>query len=544
MAINEWAQEIKNSFGDAVEILDMKWKNHLGIRVIEPNKVTDVAGKLKGLGFSQNLLITAIDWINDNKIEVVYHFNKMDSDAMAWIRTNIPRENPEIPSIWRIFRSAVIHEIETYDLMGVVFKGHPDLRRMFLPPDWNLPPPQRKDFDPKMARAYDWRSKVYNAYNPYQEVISKESDTIYYLSIGPQHPAMHGCWRVLLKCEGDTILEAWPEFGFVHRGIEKLAEYRTYEQISIFTDRFDYIASLAWNLTYAMAVEDLLGIEVPEVARWLRVALAEIQRIISHLTWLAAACADIGTFHSMFLYTIREREKMFDLLEMLCGARLTYTLTRIGGVGIFKHAETIPDGWFNKVLEVMKDFQKRMREYEEIVFSNETFYVRTRGIGIIKGKAAIEAGATGPVLRAAGIKYDVRKIAPYMVYDEIDFEIPTGTNGDVFDRWYVRFREMQESARIVEQVIEQMPKTGPLRVKVPPSKFKVSGEGFARTENPRGEAMIYIIGTGDDKPYRMRVRSPTLCNLFLTHYLLRGARIADLPAIIGSLDPSMGEVDR
>lgn len=297
-------------------------------------------------------------------------------------------------------------------------------------------------------------------------------------------------------------------------------------------------------MTYSLAAEDLLGVEVPERALWFRVILVEMQRIVSHLLWLAALMADLGTFHSMFLYPIREREKFLDLFEKASGARLTYSYIRIGGVGIFKHAEDIPESWFNDLRNVLTDFKHKVKEYLDMTEASESFHIRTENVGVLRGKAAIEAGATGPVLRAAGIKYDVRKIDPYLVYDQLDFEVPVGKRGDVYDRWWVRINEMLQSVRIIEQAIEEMPKQGPLRTKVPPAKMRGSGEGVGRTEDPRGEAIIYIVGNGRNTPYRIHIRSPTYINLSLLHFLLRRAKFADIAAIIGSLDPCMAEVDR
>lgn len=541
--IEETNQEITSNLGADVEKKELKWPNHVGFRLINPNKITDVIKILKKLGYAQPVLITGVDKPEENAIELVYKFNRIDSPVMAWIYTSVPRDNPRLPSITPLWKAAFPHELEVYDLMGVIFDGIPDLRHVFLPWDWDLGFPLRKDWDPNLAKKYPWWEQVSNYYDAFA-IPEEEVDDIYYVSIGPQHPAVHGSFRVILKLRGDTILEAWPDFGWIHRGIEKLAENKTYEQILIYTDRLCYASSLTWNLTYVLAVEDLLNVEVPERAQWFRVILVEIQRIISHLLWLAALSGDLGTFHSMFLYPLREREKFLDLLEKASGARLTYSYIKIGGVGIFKHAEDVPETWFNELKDVLRDFRGKIREYLDMTASNETFHIRTKGIGILKGRAAIEAGATGPVLRAAGIKYDVRKVAPYLVYDQIGFEIPVGKNGDVYDRWWVRINEIIQSTHIIEQVIDEMPKQGPLRTKIPPAKLRGTGEGFGRTEDPRGEAVIYIVGNGTNKPYRIHIRSPTYINLSLLHFILRKAKLADIAAIVGSLDPCMAEVDR
>jgi len=541
--IENTRNKLLSNLGKDIEKRELKWPKYVGFNLLNPNRITDAVKILKKLGYAQPLLITGIDRPKEGAIELVYKFNRLDSSVVAWIYTQVPRDNPKIPSITPLWRAAFPHELETYDLLGVIFDGIPDLRHVFLPWDWNLGFPLRKDWDPNLAKQYPWWEMTREYYDPFV-IPEDESDDIYYVSIGPQHPAVHGSFRLILKLRGDTILEAWPDFGWVHRGIEKLAESKTFEQIIIYTDRLCYGSSITWNLTYALAAEDLLGIEVPERAQWFRVILAEMQRIVSHLLWLAALSGDLGTFHSMFLYPLREREKFLDLFEKACGARLTYSYIRIGGVGIFKHAEDIPATWFEELRETLKDFKKKMEEYLAMTEASETFHLRTRGIGVLKGKAAVEAGATGPVLRAAGIKYDVRKIDPYLVYDEIDFEIPVGKNGDVYDRWWVRINEMIQSVHILEQAIDAIPKQGPLRVKVPPAKLRGTGEGFGRTEDPRGEAIIYLVGDGKNTPYRIHIRTPTYINLSLLHFILRKAKLADIAAIIGSLDPCMAEVDR
>ena len=539
---------IRDKFGNKIEIADeMKWPRHVGFKIVDHNIYVDFFKYLKKLGFAQPALITGIDWPDKNIIELVYHVNRMDSPILAWVRAELDRDNPVAPSITPFWKAANFFERETYEMLGVKFEGHPDLRNLLLPHDWNLAPPLRKDFKIPMdpyGEDYPWREQVSELYNPYREDIELEKDTEYFLHMGPQHPAQHGLYRVLLKMDGDTIVEGWPDFGYIHRGIEKLAEIKDYEKIIVLTDRVCYVAALSWNLVYSMAVEDLAGIEVPEYAQWMRVLLAELQRIASHLIWLSAMSGDLGTFHSMFLYPMREREKILDLFDELTGGRLLYSYIRPGGMGIRYHVDRVPDGWFEKVKNVLKDLKQHMQEYMDMTLSNESFHIRTKGVGAIKGMAAIEAGATGPVLRAAGIEYDIRKVDKYLYYGDLDFKIPTGKNGDVYDRWWVRVQEIWEAMHIVEQVLDMMPKQGQLRTRPTMKHYRAKGEGFARTEDPRGESMVYIVGEGKPQPYRLRIRSPTLANFQLIHYLVRGARLADYPAIMGSLDSCVPEIDR
>jgi len=538
---------VKDKYAEKVEILELKWPRHVGFKIADFSIYVDFFKYLKKLGFAQPILVTGIDWPDKNIIELVYHINRMDSPIVAWVKAELDRDNPKVPSITPFWRAANWFERETYEMLGITFEGHPDLRNFLLPHDWNLGPPLRKDFKIPMdpyGPDYPWREQIATYYNPYKEDIKVERDTVYYLHMGPQHPAQHGLYRVILKMDGDTILEAWPDFGYIHRGIEKLAEIKDYEKIIVLTDRICYVAALSWNLVYSMAVEDLTGIEVPEYAVWMRTLLAELQRVVSHLIWLSAFSGDIGTFHSMFLYPMREREKFLDLLDELTGARLLYSYIRPGGMGVKYHSDSIPEGWFNKLRERIKDFWKYFEEYRDLTLSNETFHLRTHNVGKIKGMAAIEAGATGPVLRAAGIEYDVRKVDKYLKYGEVDFKIPVGKEGDAYDRWWVRVREIEEAIHIIEQILDLMPKSGELRTKVTPAMYRKKGEGFARVEDPRGEAVIYIVGTGGQAPYRLRIRSPTLANFQLIHYITRGARLADYPVITGSLDSCIPEIDR
>ena len=382
------------------------------------------------------------------------------------------------------------------------------------------------------------------------------------INMGPQHPATHGVLRLLLELDGEIIVKAVPHMGYLHRGVEKLSETMTYNQALTLTDRLDYTSGLSNNLSYCLAVEKLLDIEIPKRAQYLRVMFAEFQRIAAHLLWIATHALDIGAM-TVFFYAFRERETILGILELATGARLTPSFIRIGGL-----AKDIPDTFEEPAREFVADFPQRVDEYETLLTDNIIWKKRTRNVGALSREDAVNYGVTGPVLRASGVYYDVRKAYPYSSYDEFDFEIPLGENSDVYDRYLVRLREMRQSNRIIKQVLEKLPE-GPVRAKalsvVAPDKedvqsdiaalirhFKIMAEGFkvprgevyASVESPKGELGFYVISDGTNKPFRMRIRPPSFINLGALPKIIEGQMIADAVAAIGSIDIVLGEIDR
>ena len=380
--------------------------------------------------------------------------------------------------------------------------------------------------------------------------------------MGPQHPATHGVLRLLLELDGEIIVKAVPHMGYLHRGVEKLSETMTYNQALTLTDRLDYTNGLSNNLAYCLAVEKLLDIEIPKRAQYLRVMFAEFQRIAAHLLWIATHALDIGAM-TVFFYAFRERETILGILELATGARLTPSFIRIGGL-----AKDIPDTFEEPAREFVADFPQRVDEYETLLTDNIIWKKRTRNVGALSREDAVNYGVTGPVLRASGVYYDVRKAYPYSSYDEFDFEIPLGENSDVYDRYLVRLKEMRQSNRIIKQVLEKLPE-GPVRAKalsvVAPDKedvqsdiaalirhFKIMAEGFkvprgevyASVESPKGELGFYVISDGTNKPFRMRIRPPSFINLGALPKIIEGQMIADAVAAIGSIDIVLGEIDR
>jgi NADH-quinone oxidoreductase subunit D len=382
------------------------------------------------------------------------------------------------------------------------------------------------------------------------------------LNMGPQHPSTHGVLRLLLELDGETVVNCIPDIGFLHTGIEKNIEAKSYEKSEVMTDRLDYLNTMGNTLVYCLAVEKLVDLDVPERAQAVRVIFTELQRIASHLVWLGTHALDLAAA-SVFLYCFRERERILDIIEMASGQRMMATYFRPGGLW-----RDVPDGFEAAVREILKSFPKRIDQYEDLLTKNPIFIDRTRDIGVMSGEEAIAWGVTGPMLRASGVEYDLRKEEPYSGYEQYDFAVPTATEGDVYARYIVRMREMRESLRIVEQALDKLPK-GPFRSNnrkfVPPPRaelgtsmeavihhFKLWTEGFPApkgsvyvpVESPRGELGVFLEGNGGPKPYRWYWRTPSFVNLQVLPMLSKGHYVADLVAIIGSIDIVLGDTDR
>ena len=360
----------------------------------------------------------------------------------------------------------------------------------------------------------------------------------YVVNIGPQHPSTHGVFRLKVTLDGERIIDAEMVLGYLHRSMEKLAEERTYTQNIPFTDRMDYLAAMTGNLGYCLSAEKLAGVEVPERASYLRVIFAELQRIASHCMANGTFVNDCGAWQTPLMYMFREREKILDLFEMTCGARLTTNYMRIGGV-----AFDVPDEWYPSINKLMAEMPDRISEYEEMLHDNEILLARSRDVGVLKPDVAINASVSGPVLRGCGIAWDIRKADPYCVYDRMDFDIPVGHNGDCFDRFLVRLEEMRQSVRIIKQALEQLP-GGPVTTPVPLALRPDPGEAYVRIESPKGELGFYLASDGGPAPYRWHVRSPSFINLSVLKELSVGLSIADAIVTLGSLDINVGEIDR
>ena len=382
------------------------------------------------------------------------------------------------------------------------------------------------------------------------------------INIGPQHPATHGVLRLVLELDGETVVRCIPHVGYLHCGFEKLGEYRQYNQILPLTDREDYLNSMGNNVGHVMTAERLFGIEITERCKVLRVIACELSRIASHLVWLGTTCIDIGAF-TPFLWAFQQREYIYDLIELWVGARLTPTITRVGGL-----AADIPDGWMDNLRNFIAKFPNTVEEIDRMLTKNGIWVGRTVGLGILTPEEAVNYGLSGPMLRASGVAYDVRKDFPYYDYETYDFDVPVGTNGDVYDRYLVRMEELRQSVRIVEQAIKRLP-DGPINVDDPrvilPNKSKATsemesmihhfklvmegprpplGEAYVAMESPKGEKGYYMVSDGTSKPVRWRIRPPSFVNLSAIPKMVEGHLLSDVIAINASIDIVMGEIDR
>lgn len=403
----------------------------------------------------------------------------------------------------------------------------------------------------------------------YKRLVDKDTSLIFddplendmVLNMGPQHPATHGVLRVLLRLDGETVINCVPELGYLHRGYEKLAENLTYFEFITHTDRLDYLSPMSTNVAIALAIENALGIEAPPRAQWIRTLVAELARISSHLMAMGSTCLDVGAV-TMLLWTFTEREKLYDIFELISGARFTTSYTRIGGV-----AFDIPPEAIQKIKEWAKDFPNELAYFEKLVHRNRIFINRMAGIGIIEPQKAINLGLTGPVLRGCGIPRDLRRDEPYLVYNQLDFNVVTYDDCDSWSRYMVRVDEMKESLKIVMQILDKMPE-GEVRLKdrtVLPKKQDVytkmeelindfmlinfgaepePGETYTAIEAPKGELGFYIVSMGKGEPWKLKIRSPSAANLQGLPTMAKGSMIADVVAIIGSIDPVMGEADK
>lgn len=357
------------------------------------------------------------------------------------------------------------------------------------------------------------------------------------LNMGPQHPSTHGVLRLLLTLDSEVIVKAQAHVGYLHRSFEKLSEGMTYVQFLPFTDRLDYVSAITNEMGYCLAVERLAGIEVPKRAQYLRVMACELQRIASHLVFLATMGTDLAAV-TVFLYGFRDRERVLDILDSLSGQRLTYHYLRIGGV-----AADAPPGFDRMILDLVEYLTPRLEEMDELFTNNVIFRRRTEGVGILTGAQALDWGVSGPNLRGSGVRWDVRKADPYSSYGELDFDIPTGKQGDCFDRYAVRMAEMRQSLRILGQAVEGLPE-GESRAKVPRTVRPPAGEAYAHVEGSRGDVGFFIISDGSANPFRLKIRGPSFVHVMALENMLKGWKIADVIAILGSIDIVLGEVDR
>ncbi len=507
----------------------------------------------------------------DSDFTVVYHLLSFDRNADIRIKVPLKGDAPSLPTITGLWESANWYEREVWDMFGVAFDGHPHLRRILMPPTWKGHP-LRKDHPARATEMGPFRlpdekeiaEQEALQFRPEDWGMQRESeDTDFmFLNLGPQHPGTHGLIRFILQLDGETIRDAVLDIGYHHRGAEKMAERQSWHTYIPYTDRVDYLGGVMNNLAYCLAVEKLAGIEVPDRVKTIRVMLVELFRIASHLVWYGTFAQDVGALSPVF-YMFTDRERVFDIIEAVCGGRMHPEWFRIGGV-----AQDLPKGWDNLVRNFLKYLPPRLKEYDSIVMQNSIFKARTVGVGKYTLDEAVEWGVTGPGLRACGFDWDFRKKRPYSGYENFEFDIPTAVHGDCYDRGVVRVEEIRQSLRIIEQCVNNMPE-GPYKsdhpLATPPRKERTMhdietlithflgvswgpvippGEAFFGIEATKGNNGYYLVSDGSTVSYRTRIRTPSFPHLQMVPHITRGLMIADLLAILGSVDFILADLDR
>jgi NADH-quinone oxidoreductase subunit C/D len=530
-------------------------------------------------GYDYLSSVTGVDYLPEGRMEVVYQVYKTTGGPGLMFKVQVPRQDPvEVPSLVSIYPGAEFQEREAWDLLGIKFTGHPDLRRILmwegfagfpLRKDWHEPYfeedakpftnrwPEGKivmaesknifgdniaypgDFNPE-GQAFTPENALYDSLRSYQKnEFGLDSDHIL-VNLGPQHPSTHGVFRIAVILDGETIVSLKPVMGYLHRNHEKIAERNTYIMNMPYTDRLDYLASMSNNFAYALTVEKLMGIKPPERAEHIRVIMAEMTRISNHLFLIGTLLNDLGAYFTPMLYALEERELILDIFEAVAGSRMMCNYFRFGGV-----ARDLPDGTFQKIKDIFFErLPGKIDELERFLSENEIILARGVGQGVLTAEDAIRYSATGPLLRASGIPYDIRRAEPYGIYDRFEFDVCTRKNGDIYDRLMLRFDEIRQSIRIIQQAVKQTPE-GPVmsvkpmyQVRVPP------GEAYGRVEGPKGELGFYIVSNGKPTPWRYHVRAPSFINLTAFGPICMGQKVADVVGVLGSIDIVLGEVDR
>lgn len=507
----------------------------------------------------------------DSDFTVVYHLLSYERNSDVRVKVPLKGEHPSIPTVTDLWKSANWYERELWDMFGIQVTGHPNLRRILMPPYWEGHP-LRKEHPARATEMGPFVMPTEKAgeqerllqFHPEEYGLSRqaEDEDFMFLNLGPQHPGTHGVFRIILQLDGEEIVDAVPDIGYHHRAAEKMGERQSWHTYIPYTDRVDYLSGVLNNLAYCQAVEKLAGIEIPDRANVIRIMMAELFRISSHLVWYGTFAQDLGALSPVF-YMFTDREKLFDIVEAVTGARMHPSWFRIGGV-----AADLPRGWDGMVRDFIDYMPARLREYDQLVMQNRIFKDRTKRIGAYTLDEAIEWGVTGPNLRACGMPWDWRKNRPYGGYDQFEFEVPVGTTGDCYDRAIVHVEEIRQSLRIVDQCLKNMP-AGPYKsdhpLTTPPIKdytmhdietliahfLNVSwgpvippGEVSSGIESSKGNNSYYLISDGNTVSYRTRIRTPSFAHLQTIPLLARGLMIPDLIAILGSLDFVMSDVDR
>ncbi len=552
--------------------------NYTGWLVNKDNLIEVATAVRDEFGFDLLSSVTGVDYFPD-KMEVVYQAYKTTGGPGIFFKVQVPRVDPiDLPSVTPIWPGAEFQEREIWDLYGIKFTGHPDLRRILMwegfeghpmRRDWhepfyeedNKPLDSRwpkgeylssedknpyKDnlqfpqgFDPEKA-TFDGDAALYGALAKYQIIDGGIKTDHVVVNMGPQHPSTHGVFRAAVILDGETVLSLKPVVGYLHRNHEKIGERNTFLQNMPYTDRLDYFNSMSNNWGYSLAVEKLMGVKPPERAEYLRVIMAELSRIQNHLILIGMLLNDLGAYFTPALYAFEERELILDIFEAVSGSRMMCNYHRFGGV-----ARDLPNGVLEKIRGLVEErLPRKADEFDRLLSMNEILVSRMMGVHVIDGEDAVKYSITGPVLRAAGVPYDVRRAQPYGIYDRFDFDVALRHNGDLYDNYLVRLDEIRQSLRILKQALDQLP-SGPIIAGKPQYQVRVpAGEAYGRIEAPKGELGFYIISTGKPNPWRYHVRAPSFINITALEKMCVGQKIADFVAILGVLDIVLGELDR
>jgi len=580
-AIPDILQELQNRFGTAIGPAQAT-RDGMPTQWIERNRARDILRYLKleaEQPYRMLYDLTAIDERVRSHREgqpasdftVIYHLLSFARNADIRLKVALPAGDALMPTITDIWPSANWYEREIWDMFGIVFAGHPRLRRILLPPTWRGHP-LHKDHPARATEMAPFRlpqdkeeaEQEALRFHPEEWGMRRAHDgtDFMFLNLGPNHPGVHGVFRIVLQLDGEEIVDAMPDIGFHHRGAEKMGERQSWHTYIPYTDRVDYLGGVMNNLPYVLAVEKLAGIEVPDRVKVIRVMMSEFFRIASHLVFYGTYAQDLGALSPVF-FMFTDRERVFDIVEAICGGRMHPSWFRIGGV-----AQDLPKGWDKLVRDFLDYLPARLDEYDRIALGNSILKARSRDVGSYTVDEAIEWGVTGPGLRACGFEWDFRKARPYSGYEQFEFDIPTGQRGDCYDRCAVRVEEIRQSLRIIEQCLNHMP-AGPYKadhpLTTPPLKKHTlqdietlidhflgvswgpvipAGEAFMGIEATKGSNGYYLISDGSTMAYRVRIRTPSFPHLQMIPLISRGLMIPDLIAILGSIDFVMADVDR
>ena len=549
--------------------------------VVEAGRLIEFAKVLRDdLGYDYLTSVTGVDYLNEGKMEVVYHIRKSTGGSPLVLKAQIPRDNPVIASIVPIYPGAEFQEREAWDLLGIKFEGHPDLRRILMWEGFDGHP-LRKDWreayyeddgKPYKSRWPDGHFRRSETKNPFgnnvdypagfdPETWKSEPETLLYagldmmarddeetgiateqiiINLGPQHPSTHGVFRMAVKLDGETVVGLKPVVGYLHRNHEKIGERNTFLANMPYTDRLDYFCSMSNNFGYALAVEKLLGVKPPERAEYIRVIMAELTRIVNHVSTIGFLLNDLGAYFTPILYAFEERELILDIFETVSGSRMMCNYFRFGGV-----ARDLPDGVHERISDLVnKRLIRKIDDLEQYLTNNEIVRHRSEGVGVLTPEQALAYSTTGPLLRASGVPYDLRRADPYSIYDRFDFDVAVRYHGDVYDRYLLRLDEIRQSIRILQQAVRDIPE-GPIQEGKPQYQVRVpAGESYGRVEGPKGELGFYVISTGKPNPWRYHVRAPSFINLTPLEQMCIGQKVADAVVILGSIDIVLGETDR